>query len=75
MVRGLEAAERLMLDGQVAGLWRSGLRRDSVLVEITPLRTLDADHMDALYAEAGRYAAFLGVKSVVELRDSGLAQR
>lgn len=54
----------LVIDGRVAGVWKRTLKKDAVLVEVTPFRPLSDSETDALRAAADRYGAFLGTSHV-----------
>lgn len=51
----------LVIDGQVAGTWRTGRRAASVAVEVIPLRRLSAAERRDISEAAARYAQFLGM--------------
>ena len=56
----------VVIDGHVAGTWRSSRRARDVVVEVTPLRPLKRAERRALDGAADRYARFLDAP--VELR-------
>lgn len=51
----------LILNGRVAGLWQRALKKDHVLVEITPFRPLTESEELALQTAVQAYGEFLGV--------------
>ena len=51
----------LIIDGRLAGLWKRTLKRDTVIVEITPLRSLSAKEKALVPAAVEPYAKFLGL--------------
>ncbi|MFL5308377.1 MAG: winged helix DNA-binding domain-containing protein [Polyangia bacterium] len=59
-------APAVLLGGRVVGIWRRTLARAEVAITIYHFDRLTAADRDAITAAAGRYAAFLGLKPVVE---------
>ena len=53
------------VDGQLVGEWRRTLRRDEVVVELTPLAPLTGARRRAVEAAGRRYGAFLGAPAAV----------
>ena len=49
----------MVLDGQVVGTWKRRLKKDVLVVETTPLQSLNEADRQAFAAEAGRYARFM----------------
>ncbi len=52
----------LLVDGLVVGVWKRTLKRDSVIVEISPFRELAKAETHNLQQAAERYAGFVGKK-------------
>jgi hypothetical protein len=51
----------LVIDGNVAGTWRTGRNKDEVSVAVTPLRRLTGAERQGIAETAKRYGRFLGV--------------
>jgi hypothetical protein len=51
----------IVLDGQVAGIWKRTLTNDTVLLDTAALAPLTAAAQDAITAAADRYGRFLGL--------------
>lgn len=49
----------MILDGLIVGTWKRELKKDKVLVKLSPFRSLDKDEHEALAAAAGQYGAFV----------------
>ncbi len=56
------SAGMALADGQLVAWMKRTLGRDRVDFALTPLRTLEADEVEALEGAAARYGAFLGVE-------------
>jgi hypothetical protein len=52
----------VLVNGQVAGLWRPAKKRRKLVVTVEPLGKLTAAARDALAAEAERIARFRGAE-------------
>jgi hypothetical protein len=50
----------LVIDGEVAGIWRRKAARDTVVVEVTPFTRLTARAQRGLEASSAAYGSFLG---------------
>ena len=57
----------LLLEGKAAGTWKRTLKRDQVLIHISPFTPIDPAHREAVLAAAAEYGTFLGLKAEVEL--------
>jgi uncharacterized protein YcaQ len=51
----------LLINGQIAGMWRRVAKPRAITVELRLGRTLDDAEWQAMHAELGRYQAFAGV--------------
>ncbi len=51
----------VVIDGRVAGTWRTDRGRATPVVRVTPLRRLSAGERRPLEAEAERYGRFAGI--------------
>jgi hypothetical protein len=49
----------ILINGQVAGTWKRTLEKDSVAIEIKPLRKFSTKEKESIQKEATRYAAFV----------------
>jgi hypothetical protein len=58
----------IVLDTQLTGTWRRSVDRDAIVIEARLHRALDDARMQALLAEADRYAAFLDLGKQARLR-------
>lgn len=56
----------VVIDGAVTGVWKRTLKKDAVVIEGAPFRTLTATEQDALNAAAARYGEFLGMSVVAK---------
>jgi hypothetical protein len=63
-------AHIVVRDGFVVGGWRRVLARDRVTVTVTLLIALTPDELDALAAEAERFAAFMGLPLELRVGDA-----
>ena len=50
----------ILLDGRVAGLWKRTVKKDTVIIETTPLVKLDNSQKQAIEVAAKRYGKFMG---------------
>ncbi len=57
----------LVIDGEVAGLWRRAARKEAVVVEVTPFTPLGAKARRALEASTAAYGHFLGREAELRL--------
>lgn len=57
----------VILDGQVAGMWRRTPRKDGLLIQVALHVTFNAAQTRALHLAADKHAAFLGLNAVVEV--------
>jgi hypothetical protein len=57
----------LVIEGRVAGTWRSPRGARGVTVSVTPLRRLSAAEKSAIAAAASRYERFLGVPVALKI--------
>jgi hypothetical protein len=55
----------IVIDGQVAGIWKRSLREDSVVITPSPFTALTKAENQALLAAADQYGAFLGLSVVL----------
>ena len=55
----------MVLDGQVAGLWKRIITRGGVQLTLAPVARLARGDRDRFAAAAGRYAAFLGLPAEI----------
>jgi hypothetical protein len=55
----------IVIDGQVAGIWKRSLREDSVIITPSPFTALTKAENQALLAAADQYGAFLGLSVVL----------
>jgi hypothetical protein len=55
----------VVIDGQVAGIWRRALEEDSVTIRPSVLTALTEAESQALLAAADQYGAFVGLPAVV----------
>ncbi|HEY9494674.1 MAG TPA: winged helix DNA-binding domain-containing protein [Intrasporangium sp.] len=67
--RNLVFQPTIVVDGEVAGVWKRHESRDAVVVQATPLTRLTAKALRGLEASSAAYARFLGRE--VELRVEG----
>ncbi|HUS16682.1 MAG TPA: winged helix DNA-binding domain-containing protein [Chloroflexia bacterium] len=51
----------IVVEGQVAGIWKRTIKRQGVIVETEPFSPLDADEARCLDAAVAQYGAFLNV--------------
>ena len=51
----------VVIDGQIAGTWRTARKESAMAIQVCPLRTLTAGERRGLGRAAARYARFLGV--------------
>jgi hypothetical protein len=65
----------LVIDGQLAGVWRRTLRTDSVLVEAVPYRHLTRANTRALAAAAERYGKFMNTTVMLSISRSPVRPR
>ena len=56
----------IVVDGQVAGIWKQEAKRDAITLALQPFLTLGASERRALDAAAQQYAAYLGRPVAVE---------
>jgi hypothetical protein len=59
----------LVVDGRIQGVWRRTLKKNSVLVSISPFGALPASQKHAAAAAAERYARFLGLSLELEWKE------
>lgn len=57
----------VLIDGQVAGIWRRTLKKEQVMIEVTTFKPLDDAEEDALMAAADLLGEFLGLAAEVAL--------
>lgn len=55
----------IVLDGRVAGTWKRELRKESVVITLSPFAPLQKKERQAVAAAAERYGAFLGMPAVL----------
>jgi hypothetical protein len=55
----------LVIDGQVVGIWKRTLKKDSVIITPDPFKSLTEAENQALLAAANQYGAFLGLPVVL----------
>jgi hypothetical protein len=65
---GYAIGPNLIIDGKLAGLWKRTLGRDSVSVELRPLRPLSREEKDLAAEAVERYARFLGLDPVLTVQ-------
>jgi len=65
--RGTIFNNTIIINGRVIGLWKHTFKKDSVVLEISPFKSLSKANESAVNSAAKRYARFLGLKSF-ELR-------
>ncbi|HUS16608.1 MAG TPA: crosslink repair DNA glycosylase YcaQ family protein, partial [Chloroflexia bacterium] len=51
----------IVIEGQVAGIWKRTIKRQGVIVETAPFSPIDGDRARGLAAAVARYGAFLNV--------------
>ena len=55
----------IMIDGQVAGTWKRTIKKNEVLIELTPFSTLKDGQNQAIIATTQQYGKFLGLPVVL----------
>ncbi|QEC52772.1 winged helix DNA-binding protein [Anseongella ginsenosidimutans] len=55
----------IVLNGQVAGTWKRTLKKDSVLIELSPFGELSKTAGQAVTSAAARYGRFLGLRAEI----------
>jgi hypothetical protein len=55
----------LIIDGRLVALWKRTLNRDTVSIELDPLRPLTPDEQELVPAAVEPYARFLGLRPVI----------
>ena len=55
----------IVLDGQVAGTWKRELKKDSVVITLSPFKPLKKKEREAIASAAERYGDFLGRTAVL----------
>lgn len=68
-------AHPLVIDGQLAGVWRRMLKADSVLVDAIPYRHLTHANSRALAAAAERYGKFMNMTVVLSISRTAMRPR
>jgi hypothetical protein len=66
MAMGNALQNVIIIDGQIVGTWRRTMTKDSVVVELNPLRSLTEAEDRAVVGAIGEYAAFLGLNIEVK---------
>lgn len=66
---GIAAAPTLVIDGEVAGLWRRAKRGKRVEIAVDPVRALTRPEQRELEAESERIGAFLGAEPVLSVSE------
>jgi hypothetical protein len=61
----------VIIDGRLAGLWKRTLKRDTVVVQLDPLRPLTSQEKDLVTAAVEPYARFLGLNPAI----AGIGQK
>jgi hypothetical protein len=56
----------LMIDGQVAGIWKRIVKKQAITLDLTFFRSLTDAEQDALTAAVRRYEAFVGLPVVLQ---------
>jgi hypothetical protein len=56
----------IIIDGRMTGTWKRTLKKDEVLIKISPLAPLIAGQEAAISAAAKRYGKFLNLRPVLE---------
>lgn len=62
---GYGIASNIVIDGRLAGLWKRTLGRDTVAVEVRPMRALTREEKDLIPAAVEPYARFLGLRPTI----------
>ena len=55
----------ILLDGRVAGTWKRTLKKNEVVIELTPFSTMTDDQNQAIIAATQQYGNFLGLPVVL----------
>lgn len=55
----------IMLDGQVAGTWKRNIKKNEVVIELTPFTELTNDQNRVILAVTQQYGKFLGLPVVI----------
>jgi len=56
----------IVIDGRFVGTWKRTLKKDAVIIQLTPLIKLGKDENEAIADAANRYGAFLNLPIVIE---------
>ena len=67
---GALSGHLLIIDGQIAGVWKQTLKPAEVLLKIRLLRSLAGSQQRAVETEAGRLAAFLGLTPKLDIANT-----
>lgn len=57
----------LVMNGWVSGIWQRELKKDDVILKVSPYKTLNTNFKKKLNKAAEKYAGFLGKKLILEV--------